>query len=351
MWTELDVYHADLENISTESALKWERFRGKTVFVTGATGLIGQTVVGAIVYSCAKRNINVRVLALTRSYEKGKAKFENLLKSHHNLDFIIGDVRSLPKIDEKIDYIIHGASVTESDAFIKHPVETIKTSLEGTINVLELAKQKAVTSVVYLSSMEVYGSPHVKAILTEDDLGDVNPLSVRSCYPESKRMAENLCISYASEYDVNVKIARLAQTFGPGIDREDRRVFAQFARCAQKGDDIVLLTDGSSERMYVYTMDAVSAILMILLEGGSGEAYNVANKETYCSIKEMAEMVARVLCGPKRSSVVIKNNARENVKYPPNHYLFLDTTKIESLGWIPRVGLSEMYKRMTDTTF
>lgn len=344
MWTESQVYKEDLERIASCVSIDWTQFEGKTLFVTGATGLIGCTAIGAVIYACAKHSVNVQVIALVRNIEKAKLKFSGLLRDFDNIKFIVGDVCSLPVIEDKIDYILHGASITDSMTFMNRPVETIKTSLYGTIGLLEIAKTKNVQSFVYLSSMEVYGSPTSKRILMENDVDYVNPLSVRSCYPESKRMSENLCISYASEYHLNIKIARLAQSFGPGIATKDVRVFAQFARNAQLGKDIVLRTDGLSERMYVYTMDAVSALIIILLSGKNGDAYNIANPETYCSIKKMAEIAVEALHKARKSSILIQID--ESSPYPPNHYLYLDGSKLDALGWRPTVNLPEMFQRM-----
>lgn len=344
MWKESQVYKEDLERIANCVSIDWTRFEGKTLFVTGATGLLGCTAIGAVIYACAKHSVNVQVLALVRNLEKAKHKFSGLLRDFDNLKFIVGDVCSLPIIEDKIDYILHGASITDSTAFVNRPVETIKTSVNGTIGLLELAKSKNVRSFVYLSSMEVYGFPSSSRVLKETDLDYINPLSVRSCYPESKRMSENLCISYVSEYHLNVKIARLAQSFGPGITNEDARVFAQFARNAQLGEDIVLVTKGLSERMYVYTMDAVSALIIILLSGKNGDVYNVANTNTYCSIKKMAELAAEALQKVHKSSILVRID--DNNPYSPNHYLYLDSSKLGALGWKPAVDLPEMFQRM-----
>ena len=134
---------------------------------------------------------------------------------------------------------------------------------------------------VYLSSLEVYGVPQTEdGTVTETDYGYIDPLSVRSSYSEGKRMVECLCASYAKEYQVPVKVARLSQTFGAGVEYHDGRVFAEFARCAVEKRNIILHTAGNTLRTYCYTKDAVAALLTILVKGEVGSAYNVTNKNT-----------------------------------------------------------------------
>ena len=199
---------------------------------------------------------------------------------------------------------------------------------------------------VYLSSMEVYGTQPQGKRVTENDVGAMLPTKLRSSYPLSKQLAEALCAGYAAEYGVPAKIIRLAQTFGPGVPLEDKRVFAMIARCAMRGEDVVLRTTGESSHSFLYTMDAVSSILKVLLEGESGQAYTAANEETYCSIADMARMVCAKFSGGK-SRVVF--DLGENTVYPDTSYLDLDTSKLQALGWKAEYGLAEMYENMMET--
>ena len=168
---------------------------------------------------------------------------------------------------------------------------------------------------------------------------------VRSSYPESKRMAEALCAGYAAELGVHAKVLRLTQTFGPGVAYDDGRVFASFGRSALEGRDIVLHTAGETERSYLYTADAVTAILTVLLRGRDGQAYNAANEDTYCSIRAMAELVGRT-SGPAPVSVRVEPQDGERLGYAPTLKMDLDTSRLQALGWRPTVGLEEMYRRM-----
>jgi nucleoside-diphosphate-sugar epimerase len=319
----------------------WADLRDKTVLVTGATGLIGSSVVKALLWSDA----GPRVLALSRDRAKAEAVFAGALGAGAPLTVVEGDVESLT-LDEPVDLVVHGASVTSSRDFVAHPVQVMRTALRGTERILELARTTDVASLVYLSSMEVYGAPDGSRRMSESVFDGFDPMLVRSSYPESKRMAEAMCAAYAAEHGVPAKVLRLTQTFGPGVAYDDGRVFAGFARSALEGSDIVLHTAGETRRSYLYTADAVTAILTLLLRGQDGQAYNAANEDTYCSIREMADLVART-CGPRPVAVRVEPQDGERLGYAPTLKMDLDTGKLRALGWQPTVGLEDMYRRMT----
>ena len=348
MWIYDKIHFDDLNTIVKNNNIPWSVLDGKTIFVTGATGLIGQNIVNTLLYYGKLTKKPPKVIALVRNIEKAKLIFSQQLEDCDTyLRFVVSDITSYFEIEEKIDYIIHGASETSSASFIEKPVETIDTAFFGTKNMLELARKHNVTSFVYLSSMEAYGSPKIENSLKESDAAYFDSMSVRSSYPESKRMCETLCCAYTSEYNVPVKVVRLAQTFGYGISKDDKRVFADFARKAIKGEDILLLTRGESKRMYLYTMDAVSAILMIMLKGENGNCYNAANKDTYCTIKEMAKLVLKTL-STSDSKIIINCDDTGNKKYSPEHDLNLDVSKLERLNWKAYINLENMYKKMAE---
>ncbi len=341
-------------SIADEQIEKWNilnntetanELHNSNVLITGATGLIGQAIVKTLVYANRNMGFGINIIALVRNLEKADKLFGDCLDELTVLNADINNVTSKDLgVIKNIDYVIHGASITSSKAFIEQPVETILTGIQGTDNILQLARETNVKSMVYLSSMEVYGTHKERRNVSENDIGYLNPLVVRNSYPESKRLIECLCCSYASEYNIPVKIVRLAQTFGPGVEYDDGRVFMDFARCAIEDKDIILHTAGLSERMYLYVYDAVEAIFFALLKGETGHSYNAANKHTYCSILEMAELVKKIANESIDVRVLVDNTV--GMKYLPTHYLYLDTSEIERLGWKPRVGLEEMYKRL-----
>lgn len=352
---ENEIMQEDLElltgQLCTENGFPFEKIENSTVFVTGATGLLGSQIVKALACLNRVRNARINTIALVRSMDKAKTVFGDLLK-RGDITLMVGDVNQQLTCPGAIDYIIHGASATSSKYFVEKPVETIATALDGTRNVLEFARDKSVKGMVYLSSLEVYGTPErTEGRITEKDYGYIEPLSVRSSYSEGKRMAECICASYAKEYGVPVKVARLSQTFGAGVEYADGRVFAEFARCAVEQKDIVLHTAGNTVRSYCYTRDAISAILYILLKGQTAEAYNVTNMDTAVSIREMAELVAEKIGKGKIKVVVDIPEDIASFGYNPEMVIRLDATKLESLGWKATVGLEEMYQRMVESSF
>lgn len=343
--TDNYILQEDLDRIVRSNVIPFELFKGTTVFITGATGLLGTQMVLALLNANAELNLNLKVFALVRNKEKAEAIYKYADKAV--LKFVIGDVGSEIKADICPDYIIHAASPTDSKYFVEHPVDTIFTAVHGSENLLEFAKKKSVKSFVYLSSLEVYGTADFNGKpIKENMYGAIDSMSVRSSYSESKKLVECLCSSYASQYKVPVKVARLCQTFGPGVGYDDGRVFAQFARSIIEGKDIVLKTDGSTERNYCYTADAISAILMILLSGKNGEAYNVANKNTFISIKNMAQMLTEQY--PESGTKLVFDIAEDVTKlgYNPKVVINLDTQKIEKLGWKAETDLQEMFERL-----
>lgn len=329
MWMNNTVFKEDMEHIAATDFIPWEQLAAKRILVTGATGLVGFNVVCGLLYANRVKKLGLTVLALVRDETRARERFAEQLVGAEDLQFVLGSVEALPEIDGDVDYIIHGASQTASKAFVQMPVETIHTAVYGTESLLELAKSKGTQGMVYLSSMEAYGHPARGHKVTEDEIGAMTPLDVRNSYPIGKQLCESMCCAYASEYQVPAKIVRLTQTFGPGANYNDGRIFAYFARCVKEKQNIVLKTKGETERCYLYTADAVTAILAILLKGEAGHAYNAADERTYCSIAEMAEQVA------DWGGIAVEYDIQDEASngFPTTLYMNLDTTKLKNLGW------------------
>lgn len=327
----------------------------QTILITGATGFIGSLLVKEIancgvLASCAydgSKRSALRLILLVRNAKMAKQQLVREIENR-SMDIILIEAAvetlKVDMIKEPIDYILHCASVTKSSEMISHPVEVADGIALGTKNVLELAKYHRVKSMVYLSSMEVYGNVVDTGVpLSEQQLGDVSLSSVRSCYPMAKRMAEHYCHIYHREYGVSVKIARLAQTFGIGIKRNDTRVFVQFAKAVIEQRDIILHTTGMSMGNYCESEDAVRAIFMILQKGVDGEAYNVVNESNTMRIGEMAELVAT---GIAEGKITVRYELDDSGKggYAEDTGLRLSAAKLRRLGWQPTKDLEAMYR-------
>ena len=313
--------------------------------ITGATGFIGSMVMKRILQSREYANGQTQIIVLVRSI----SKFRDMYRDYDCSKVVLIEGELCNKLPEKpivqaIDYIIHCAAPTTSAYMITNPVETANDIVLGTQNILELAKKYKVKSMVYLSSMEVYGRvTDIGRTRTENELGEIDIENVRSCYPLGKRMAEHYCYIYAQQYGVPVKIARLAQTFGIGVRAEDHRVYMQFARSVIEKKDIILKTQGLSMGNYCATEDAVNAIFIILQKGVNGEAYNVVNEKNTMRIREMAQLVAeKIARGDIKVRVEIED--AQKTGYASDTDLRLSGNKLRQLGWQPTKGMIEMYQ-------
>lgn len=319
-----------------------QEISGSTILVTGATGLLGSMIVRCLVKLNEMYDSRIHIVAIARDSHKITA-----MNTGKRIDWICKDVKDMTLADlrnVKADFIFHCASPTTSDFFTRCPVETINTIFQGTQALLCYASLvNTVKGVLYVSSIESYGAIGKDGKeVTERDSGYIDPANTRSSYSLGKKMAECLCYSYAEEYGVPVKIARLTQTFGAGVSLQDSRVFAQFAKSIINEEDIILHTKGESSKSYCYTIDAILAFFYILLKGKRGEIYNVANTSSYMSVYELAQFLSNNFNPHCR----IRVDEQGKTSYAPSTRLRLSTEKLESLGWKPYFQLHEMFSRL-----
>lgn len=342
------IEREDILEVVSRSEIEWDKFRGKTIAITGATGLLGKSIIYVLLEANRKYDLKCNILAFVRNVEKAEALFGE--GTSKELQLIRQNVMDIVPETTAADYLIHTASITTSKLMVENPVETIMTTIEGTRNMLDFAARCKVQGMVFLSSMEAYGNLDPEhGEIRESELGYIDLTNVRNGYPESKRMAECLCAAYASEYGVHVRAARLAQTFGAGILKTENRVFAQFARSVLNGEDIILHTKGDKANCYCYTSDAVAGILVLLTKGEDGQAYNVANMDTFCSIREMAEIFLEF---DETKKCTLRIEIPENVAslgYAPSSILRLNSEKLMKLGWKPKYDMKAMANRLLNS--
>ena len=278
-----------------------------------------------LLYLNKKLSLNIIIYAISRSKKRLEERFS--VKSK-NLFLIEQDLNEQFQISFRPDYIIHAASNAHPKAFALDPVGTMKTNLIGTINLLDSIKDLN-CKFLYISTGEIYGN-NIDHPFTENDLGVIDTKIARSCYPESKRAAETLCISYAEQYGIHVNIARLCYVYGATITDTNSRADAQFLRNALDGQDIIMKSEGLQKRTYCYVTDAISGLLTILLNGKKSEVYNIANPNSIVSVKEYAQVLAKC-AGVNLIFELPDEIEKKGFSKPANS--ILDSNKLQSLGW------------------
>ena len=255
------VLEQDLELIIQQD-IKWERLRGKTVLVTGASGMIGSYMLNVFARLNDKNDYNIHMVAMLRNPNK----LSKELRERKDVDICQNDVTQQIEIPRDIHYVIHAASPASPLIMQNQPVETIAANTIGTFNTLTLAKEKKAEGYLFISSREIYGQPEEsQEFFYENTYGFVDQLNPRSCYSEGKKAAETMCVCFKEEYGLNVKIARLAHTYGPGMSMYDGRVQADFLNNVYHNENIVLKSEGTAIRTYTYIADAIAGLLRVLL--------------------------------------------------------------------------------------
>lgn len=333
--------------------IDWSRLEGKKVLITGGTGLVGYGIARYLLHRNEKFNSGIDVNVMARDESCIREKFSEFLGSP-SFTYMCQDIRDTLSDEYKADYIIHAAGKGAPAFFVKNPLEILDVSYTGTKNVLDYAGRVHAEKVVYISSGEVYGilkDTETKAAgsrikeygMTEDQCANIDILKSRSCYAVGKAMAENLCVCYGEKNDVNVNIARLCHTYGADILADESRVIFQFMRNVLNGEDVVLKSEGLQKRSYCHINDVVKGIMYILLYGSRGEAYNVSNRESVVSIRELAELIA----GIKNKRVVYGQQSIEEKSGNSNiEFAVLNSEKLERLGYRPTIGLNEGLKEV-----
>lgn len=341
------IIDEDLHEITTRP-LPWKQFFDKTVMVTGANGFIASYVVKTLLYLNRHRKANIRVIALVRNLTKARIRFVDF-SDDKKLTFLVADVTKPIRNIGSVDYIVHAASYATPTKYGVDPVGTLLPNILGTYHMLEFAKSQKLTGFLFVSSGEVYGNPSKAMIkIPEDYFGSVDPASVRSCYAESKRMGETMCVSWHAQFNVPAKIVRLFHTYGPGMTLGDGRVHSDFVGNIVNNQNIVMKSDGRAKRPFCYVADTVLGMFTVLLKGNVGEPYNVGSDKPV-AVKTLARMLVD-LYPEKKLKVITDIIDRGNTYLPsPIRLQKPDLTKLRSLGWKPTYDSLEGFQRTIES--
>ena len=318
----IDKFVYEEVNSIVKNIKDYNKFKDSNILITGGTGFIGSYLVRVLSKLNKDYSLNIKIYSTARNKDKVKS-----LDLENDAIWIYKPLSEKLEIEDNIDYIIHTVSPTDSSYFTNNPVETINTTIQWLNSLMNLAIEKKVKGFLFTSSLEVYGICNEDRLLKENEYFAVDCNNVRSSYSEGKKILECLCSSYASEYLVPVKIVRLGQTFGPGILKEDNRVFAQFAKAVSLNKDIVLNTKGETKRSYCSVSDAIFGMLTVLTNGKNGESYNLVSDNSYISIYELAKLFIK----DTNSKIIIEE--KECKQYLGVIKFGLDTEKIKNIGF------------------
>ena len=327
-------------NIIAKGISNWNMYRNATIMVTGATGRLGRFILETLVDADLKFNLNLRVLGLARNNEKAVEVFGDLLE-FPNVSFLYQDVNTTIEYDGKVDYIFHTAGPAAPLDFKTSSVNVLWSHVNGTHNVLECARTHETKRVFYVSTVETYGEWKNEAHIKETDMGVMQQLTARACYPEAKRLCETMLTTYQKQYGISFCGVRMCHTLGPGISLTDGRAFAEFMNCVIHNEDIVLHSDGSAMRTYTYVPDAVNAMFLIM-DKGEEMLYNVASEGNLISIRDLAQLMTTLL--PNRTSKVVFSEEASKLPYLPFKLAIMDTSKVRELGWKPSTSIKQMFK-------
>ncbi len=326
-----------LEDINTVLDLPcdWNKLRNKTLLITGATGLIGSALVDMLILLNKKFSLNLKQFLISR--HDVKSEDSNIKYINHDINFPFD-------YSDKIDFIIHLASNTHPKLYSTQPVETITTNIFGTYNLLQLAKKNKDCRFLNISSVEIYGdnSDTNKIDFEESDMGYIDCSKARAGYSEAKRTCETLCQSFKSQFGLDFVTARLCRCYGPTLKVDDSKALSQFIKNCLDDRDIILKSPGHQFYSYLYSSDAATALIFLLLNGISGEAYNVSDKKSEIHLKDLAQLLASM---SKRKVIFDLPDEIEKKGFSNANIAILNSAKLTSLGWTPRYNIQQGLER------
>ncbi len=348
----LDVVNDDINFILDSCKDELKKMKGSSLLVTGGAGFLGyyfiQTIIGWNDISKKESNINLYILD---NFSRGMPAWLEKFKSKKNIKILNQSILDpLPEYLSNIDYIIHAASIASPIYYRKNPIATMDANVNGLRNILDLSisKFKDIKSILYFSTSEIYGDPPDDQIPTKESYrGNVSCTGPRACYDESKRYGETLCVNFASQFDLPVKIARPFNNYGPGLKITDGRALPDFARNIINKKNIVLLSDGSPTRTFCYVADSIIGYLKILILGKNGESYNIGTEKPEISMLELAQKCINLGKDVLDIDVgldFLKSSDKNYLVDNPNRRCPDISKAKKELGYAPKISIDEGIK-------
>lgn len=341
--SENSIVLEDLQGVVNNFS-SWNFFHGQRILITGGNGLLPSYLVRALLLANRVHQLDLKVTCLIRSFQSDLFRLEPWINDP-SLKLVYGEVESYPlnELDTQA-IIIHAASGATPAVYNSNPVGIILPNTVGTARLCEQAHKWQTQRLLFFSTGEVYGV-NSSPSFSESDYGLVDPCSLRSCYAESKRCGEAICVAYAHQYGLHTVIARIFHTYGPQMHLNDGRVFADFVRDSLEGKKIKLASSGEALRCFCYLSDATSAFLHIIVFGQAAQAYNLSNPSAEISIRDLAQLIAGLSDPPLE--VFYGHNQDLKPGYMPSQVprSLPSITKVNALGWQPVVGLHQGFNR------
>ncbi len=337
----MNIYDATLWINDVNTAIidlhELDDLAGHVILITGSTGLICSAVVDLLIAYNEKHENKIIIYAAGRDEKRVMQRFHPFSDREY-FQFIRFDACSRDNlIDCEFDYAIHGAGISDPKMIMQEPVETMMANLFGLRELLEKSIKRK-TRILCISSSEVYGKQHEADLLTENDYGSIDILNPRSSYSIAKQAAETLCVSYHQEYGVDSVIVRPGHIYGPNAKQNDSHIIAIWSQDAASGKSIVMKSQGTQIRSYVYSLDCATAIIKVLIHGKSAQAYNISNDDSIISIKDMAGILTAI---GNVELVCEAPKDEEKKAFNPNERSALASKKIVELGWKPLFSIRD----------
>ena len=295
--------NSDIEEIVTNLKKYSKYFSGKKFIISGANGFLGKYFIKTLLLMNKSFKKKIKILAIDIKFDKCEIYLDKNVKK------IKQDINNIKNISFKSDYVLHAAGIPSPKHYFNKPIEAIFTSITGTKKLLEYSKKNK-SKFIFFSSSEIYGNPDKKNIPTKETYnGNVSSIQDRSCYDEGKRVGETLCYFYKIKQKIDVIIFRPFNVFGPGMPKNDYRVFPRFFNSIKNNRPITIFKNGKQTRTFCYVTDAITAMFLVIIKGKKF-VYNIGNDYPEINMSNLHKIIERN---------IKKKIKYKNIDYPSNY--------------------------------